>query len=76
MSDKAVSMTVTVYLIVKQLSDVELAVLNNIAQTDMDPHDRLFDYETVKSLFVEDGMRMHTETKIALAEIVNQRLSE
>lgn len=60
----------------KELSDIELAALNTIAQLDLDPHNRLFDYEKVKHLFTEEnGTQMHTETKIALAAIANIRLS-
>jgi hypothetical protein len=59
------------------LSDIELAVLNNVAQLDQDPHGRLFDYEKVKELFTErNGERMHEETKVALADVVNIRLGE
>lgn len=64
-----------VSLICNELSDLELAVLNNIAQLDGDPRNRLFDYEKVEGLFTEaNGTRMHNETKIALASIVNNRL--
>jgi hypothetical protein len=67
-----------VSLVCDQLSDAELAVLNNVAQLDQNPHDHegeLFDYEKVKSLFTAvNGTRMHEETKVALASIVNYRL--
>jgi hypothetical protein len=67
----------TVMLTCDELSDIELAVLNNTAQMDMDPHGRLFDYEKVKGLFTErSGTRMHEETKVALASVVNIRLGE
>ena len=66
-------------MVTENLDDLELAVLNNAAQLDMDPRGRLFDYDKVKSLFdvVEtNGMpRMHEETKIALAVVVNRRLA-
>ncbi len=58
------------------LSDLELAVLNNVAQLDGNPHNRVFDYEKVSALFTErDGTRMHDETKDALAVVVNNRLA-
>ncbi len=59
-----------------KLTDKELAVLNIVAMFDQLPHNRLFDYEKVKSLFTQnDGTKMHEETKIALAVTVNSRLS-
>lgn len=61
----------------EKLTDLELAILNNVAQLDMDPHNRVFDYDydNVQSLFTEKGgTRMHDETKAALAAIVNRRL--
>ena len=66
---------VTVALVCQELSDIELAVLNNVAQCDFDPHGRLFDYERVKHLFTEaGGTQMHEETKQALAMVVGRRL--
>lgn len=68
-------MAVIVSLTCNELTDIELAVLNNVAQLDQSPHNRLFDYEKVKELFTErDGTRMHEETKIALAAVVIKRL--
>ncbi len=65
-----------VALICKDLSDLELAVLNNVAQTDFNPKGRLFDYERVKHLFTEDnGTRMHDDIKDALAAVVLRRLA-
>ncbi len=65
----------TVAVTTNQLSDAELAVLNIIAQTDQDPHDRKFDYKLVEGLFTKNnGTKMHPETKIALANVVNSRL--
>ena len=69
------AMYAVVALITKDLSDLELAVLNNVAQADFDPKGRLFDYERVKHLFTEaDGTRIHPDTKEALAMVVNRRL--
>lgn len=68
-------MQTAVRIICDQLNDAELAVLNNVAQMDIDPHGRLFDYAAVSMLFTQDnGTRMHTETKRALAAVVLQRL--
>ena len=65
----------TVSITTNQLSDAELAVLNIVAQTDQDPRGRKFDYKLVKGLFTENnGMKMHSETKVALANVVNSRL--
>lgn len=65
----------TVAMYTDQLTDLELAVLNNVAQTDDDPHGRLFDYSKVAGLFSEaGGVRMHAETKEALARVVLARL--
>lgn len=59
----------------KELSDLELTALNNVAQLDLDPYNRIFDYEKVKGLFTEaNSTRMHNETKIVLASIVLDRL--
>lgn len=69
-------MVTTVNMATEGLSDIELAVLNNVAQLDSNPHGRTFDYDTVKGLFTEAGdLRMHEETKIALASVVSRRLS-
>lgn len=65
-----------IQLTTDKLSDLELASLNIIVQTDQNPHNRLFDYETVKDLFTEDNdIRVHEEIKDALAFIVIQRLN-
>jgi hypothetical protein len=50
-----------VAITVQPLSDLELAVLNNVAQTDGDPRGRMFDYEKVKTLFTEAGW--HTDAQ-------------
>lgn len=69
-------MRASVALVCKQLTDEELAVLNNVAQLDGDPHGRLFDYAKVAMLFDQaGGTRMHDETKRALAAVVLQRLA-
>ena len=71
------AMAGVVALIVKDLDDLELAVLNNIARCDFNPKGRIFDYERVKGLFTEDnGLKMHDETKEALARVVIFRLVE
>lgn len=76
MSDEAkirATMISMVELYTQDLTDLELAVLNNVAQLDQDPRGRLFDYDKVKGLFA-NGDKMHDETKLALAAIVNNRL--
>lgn len=71
------AMAVLVFLITEDLTDIELAALNNVAQCDFDPHGRVFDYEKVKDLFSErDGTRMHEEVKQALATVVMRRLGQ
>jgi hypothetical protein len=66
-----------VYLVCSHLTDDELAALNLVAQLNMDPHNRVFDYNRVAHLFTErNGTRMHEETKNALARVVNMRLGE
>ncbi len=68
-------MAATVATTTNELSDTELAVLNIVAQTDQSPHEKIFDYANVEHLFTEnDGTRMHPETKIALAAVVQSRL--
>lgn len=69
-------MYTVVAVVCKDLSDIELAVLNNVAQCDFNPKGRLFDYDRVKHLFTEDnGTKMHSETKDALAAVVLRRLA-
>ena len=69
-------MVTTVGMTCDELTNKELAVLATVATTDQSPRNRLFDYEKVKSLFTQnDGTKMHEETKLALAAIVNYRLS-
>ena len=60
---------IVVSLICDELTDLELAVLNNVAQLDMLPYNHKFDYEQVKELFTENN-----GTKIALAAIVMEGL--
>ncbi len=60
-----------------ELTDFELAVLNNVVQLNVDPHGRDFDYDKIKALFTEKGgTRMHNETKLALSAVVNRRLAK
>ena len=63
------SMTAIVSMVTDSLTDLELAVLNIVAMTDGDPHNRLFDYEEVSSLFTNG--KMHAETMIAKALFVS-----
>ncbi len=64
-----------VSIVCDQLTDLELAVLNNVAQLDQSPFNRLFDYGKVASLFTEaEGTRMHDATKEMLAKCVMERL--
>lgn len=68
-------MATTVAVTTAELSDDELAVLNIVVQLDQNPHERKFDYKLVEGLFTENnGTKMHPETKIALANVVNSRL--
>jgi hypothetical protein len=63
-------------LITNELSNDELLALNLVATLDTDPRNRLFDYEKVSPLFTEaGGLKMHSEIKRALSQIVTQRLS-
>ena len=69
------NMYAIVSLVCDKLSDIELNVLSLVAQFDQDPHDRLFDYDKVVSLFTENkGTKMHDETKLALMAVVDDRL--
>jgi hypothetical protein len=65
-------MAAIVDMAVQDLTDEELAALNNCAQLDQNPTGRIFDYEKVSHLF-ENG-KMDTATKEALARVVNRRL--
>lgn len=57
------------------LSDQELMAFYAVVQLDYDPHGHIFDYETVRVLFTEDGdTRLNEETKSALADVVRSRL--
>ncbi len=68
-------MAATIAVTTDDLSDIELTVLSIVAQTDQDPRGRKFNYDAVEHLFTEnDGTRMHSETKIALAAVVEARL--
>ncbi len=68
-------MIASVDMITDKLTNLELAVLNSVAQLGTSPHGRAFDYDKVKVLFtVGNGTRMHEETKLALSAIVNRRL--
>jgi len=63
-----------VWLATADLTDVELAALNDVAQTGRDPH-AIDSYPQVSDLFTEDnGSRMHRETRRALAAVTLSRL--
>jgi len=65
-----------VKMAVADMSDQDLAVLNICAQLDQNPKDRTFDYDKVSFLFIENnGTKMHSMTKSALAIVVNERLA-
>lgn len=70
-------MTASVSLICDKLTDEELAALNLVALLGGSPHGRVFDYEKVKALFTDaEGTKMHDETKLALATVVNKRFEK
>lgn len=57
------------------LTDLELATLNTVLQLEENPHDRVFDYEKVASIFTEnDGLKAHDETKRIVGHITLDRL--
>lgn len=65
-----------VKMAVADMSNQDLVVLNICAQTDQDPKNRTFDYDKVSFLFTENnGTKMHSMTKSALAIVVNERLA-
>jgi hypothetical protein len=65
-----------VRMAVADMSNADLAVLNICAQLDQDPRNRAFDYDKVSFLFTDNnGTKMHTMTKEALAIVVNERLA-
>ena len=64
-----------VMMVTEKLTDRELAALSMVAQTRADPHNRIFDYEVVESLFTIDGVIMEQATLDALATIAIERLS-
>ncbi len=69
------TMVAAVEMACEGLSDMELAVLNNVAQVDWNPKGYPW-YEKVRYLFTDlDGTRMHQATKDALASVVLERLS-
>ena len=61
----------------KDFSLQELAALNICVQLDQDPHNRIFNYETVAFMFTEsNGTKCHDETKQAVSHYVYSRLTE
>lgn len=77
MNEQQMRQVMAVSMSTDELTDLELAVLNNVAQLNMDPRGRVFDYDRVRALFTEsDGTRMHHETKLALSAVVNRRLAK
>jgi hypothetical protein len=60
----------------EDLTEAELAALNEAVQTGRDP--RLLDgYAQLRDLFTENGgSRMHRETRVALAAVTLSRLTQ
>jgi hypothetical protein len=60
----------------EDLTDAELAALNEAVQTGRDPRS-LGSYPKISDLFTaEGGTRMHRETRVALAAISLSRLTQ
>ena len=60
----------------EDLTDAELAALNEAVQTGRDPHS-IGGYPKISDLFTENGgTRMHRETRIALAAVTLSRLTQ
>ncbi len=58
----------------EQLTDLELAAINDAAQAGFDPRP-VRGYEKIKHLFTEsEGLKMHSDGLDALAGVVLQRL--
>ena len=61
---------------IEDLTDAELAALNEAVQTGRDPHS-FSDYPKISDLFTaEGGTRMHRETRVALAAVTLSRLTQ
>ena len=60
----------------EDLTDAELAALNEAVLTGRDPHS-FGSYPKISDLFTENGgTRMHRETRIALAAVTLSRLTQ
>jgi hypothetical protein len=60
----------------EDLTYAELAALNEAVQTGRDPQS-LGSYPKISDLFtIEDGTRMHRETRVALAAVTLSRLTQ
>jgi hypothetical protein len=60
----------------EDLTDAELAALNEAVQTGRDPHS-IGGYPKISDLFTENGgSRMHRETRVALAAVTLSRLMQ
>ena len=60
----------------EDLTDAELAALNEAVQTGRDPQS-LGSYPKISDLFTaEGGTRMHRETRVALAAVTLSRLTQ
>jgi hypothetical protein len=60
----------------EELTDAELAALNEAVQTGRDPHS-IGGYPKISDLFTENGgSRMHRETRVALAAVTLSRLTQ
>ena len=60
----------------EDLTDTELAALNEAVQAGRDPHS-IGGYPKISDLFTaEGGTRMHRETRVALAAVTLSRLTQ
>jgi hypothetical protein len=60
----------------EDLTEAELAALNEAVQTGRDPHS-ISGYPKISDLFTaERGTRMHRETRVALAAVTLSRLTQ
>jgi hypothetical protein len=60
----------------EDLTDAELAALNEAVQTGRDPH-LIGGYPKISDLFTENGgSHMHRETRVALAAVTLSRLMQ
>jgi hypothetical protein len=60
----------------EDLTDAELAALNEAVQTGRDPHS-ISGYPKISDLFTENGgTRMHRDTRVALAAVTLSKLTQ